>query len=860
MIVESGSSKTGSDFPVTGKGNSKGKMGSSFSGLLKKNQEQKQTDQAAAKGDSKDSVKWVPSKPEPKQSAELGQAGSINSVEPSVDGSEANLLNPKRPVGTGSNQGAVENSNDKKQSKRLAKRNVKIEKNSNEAEAVGGQADGAKIKQQPTAVNSPKLTRGDVVFGALTSLVERQKANKTGGDAVSKLKSSDTKTVKNTLGTKELSNETTSVSTEPVKNNRRIQSQTVRRDAKPVSKALISNLPLANKGEKGDVSNHSTTNNSKHTKGNEHIRNGDHSASQLGNQVKRSRSRSGINIDSQKPGTTERSADVMVRQVGDSKPSRSQVLPVVQTAKPVAKETELETSISAPERKIFIAEKHLIADKGQNPSSQKSDKNQATQSNLPKEPNTPSPSQPDKNQGPQTERGISKPNFLMGSSDTKSSIEAEKRSLALPESVLPETESKKPKPIDAKDARENRSSLKPNFTPPSPKTSAASAIPTITSEIVKQEGVTQVVEKIAIPIKAIESDKKNQNPKNRPQLVERKGQLDERPVSVKHNETSKSDASGGADQLVRQTSRKAIDRSQVIVNQLVGASRIIETIPTKRPATKQSGLAKRLIGRLPAGALGQAKPETGGMEAAFKGGDMMLAQEEAMNGNPQKQSLFFGDRSAFRKPIEKPLSVSPEFSNSIQADTQSNREVSVRSDMVNRLTQAGSELESVQSKLTFTRGAAVSTAIMYREIMSAVESFRSMSNSRWSINLEPVENLRMQLELRMADSQLVVQTRVDRAGHAMLQSGWSELQQLLAEKEVDLKSLTTQSQKDGAGTKFENQGGRQSGEQKEQDESRLSRELAEMLADFEKETQQPRKATRRNRKPRMAEATFESWA
>ena len=80
------------------------------------------------------------------------------------------------------------------------------------------------------------------------------------------------------------------------------------------------------------------------------------------------------------------------------------------------------------------------------------------------------------------------------------------------------------------------------------------------------------------------------------------------------------------------------------------------------------------------------------------------------------------------------------------------------------------------------------------------------------------------------------------------------------EKEVDLKSLTTQSQKDGAGTKFENQGGRQSGEQKEQDESRLSRELAEMLADFEKETQQPRKATRRNRKPRMAEATFESWA
>jgi hypothetical protein len=36
--------------------------------------------------------------------------------------------------------------------------------------------------------------------------------------------------------------------------------------------------------------------------------------------------------------------------------------------------------------------------------------------------------------------------------------------------------------------------------------------------------------------------------------------------------------------------------------------------------------------------------------------------------------------------------------------------------------------------------------------------------------------------------------------------------------------------------------------------------LAELIADFEKESQQPRKAMRTNRKPRMAEATFESWA
>ena len=256
----------------------------------------------------------------------------------------------------------------------------------------------------------------------------------------------------------------------------------------------------------------------------------------------------------------------MVRQVGDSKPSRSQVLPVVQTAKPVAKETEFETSISAPERKNFIAEKHLIADNGQNPPSQKFDKNQATQSNLPKEPNTPSPSQSNKNQGPQTERGISKPNFLMGSSDTKSSIEAEKRSLALPESVLPETESKKAKPIDAKDARENRSSLKPNFTPPSPKSSAASATPTITSEIVKQEGVTQVVEKIAIPIKAIESDKKIRIQKIDRNWLSGKGNgMNARSVLSTTRPPNQCIRSRS---IIRQTSRKAIDRL-VIVNQLV---------------------------------------------------------------------------------------------------------------------------------------------------------------------------------------------------------------------------------------------------------------------------------------------------
>ena len=118
----------------------------------------------------------------------------------------------------------------------------------------------------------------------------------------------------------------------------------------------------------------------------------------------------------------------------------------------------------------------------------------------------------------------------------------------------------------------------------------------------------------------------------------------------------------------------------------------------------------------------------------------------------------------------------------------------------------------------------------------------------------------MQLDLRMSDSQLVVQARVDRAGHALLSTGWGELQQLLSEKDVDLKSLTSQSHKEGAGTKFDSQDGRQSGQQKEKDESFLGKELSEFLAEFEKETHQPRKAGRAKGKARMAETTFDIWA
>ena len=354
------------------------------------------------------------------------------------------------------------------------------------------------------------------------------------------------------------------------------------------------------------------------------------------------------------------------------------------------------------------------------------------------------------------------------------------------------------------------------------------------------------------------------------EAVEFGKKLEELPVDGKRARTQNSNISGQNVPVNAESTRTTANRTQVIASQLVGASKIIKTIPTKRTVSKQVGLAKRVVkqeqmakrpnGQQFSNALGQAKPEFSGMEAALKGGDMMLAQEAELNGNSQKQNLFFGDRSSSHQPTEKSINVHSDSAKVVQAEPQPSRDVPVRSDWVNRLAQAGADLESVQGKLTQGRGQTVSTAVMYREIMSTVETFRAMTNNRWSMNLEPIENLRMQLDLRMADSQLVVQARVDRAGHAFLQSGWGELQQLLADKEVDLKSLTTQSQKDGGGAKFENQGGRQSGEQKEKDESWLSRELAELIADFEKESQQPRKAMRTNLKPRMAEATFESWA
>ena len=108
-------------------------------------------------------------------------------------------------------------------------------------------------------------------------------------------------------------------------------------------------------------------------------------------------------------------------------------------------------------------------------------------------------------------------------------------------------------------------------------------------------------------------------------------------------------------------------RTQVIASHLVGASKIIKTIPTKRTVSKQVGLAKRVVkqeqmvkrpnGQQFSNTLGQAKPEFSGMEAALKGSDMVLAQEAELNGNSQKQNLFFGDRSASHQPTEKSINV-----------------------------------------------------------------------------------------------------------------------------------------------------------------------------------------------------------
>ena len=112
------------------------------------------------------------------------------------------------------------------------------------------------------------------------------------------------------------------------------------------------------------------------------------------------------------------------------------------------------------------------------------------------------------------------------------------------------------------------------------------------------------------------------------------------------------------------------------------------------------------------------------------------------------------------------------------------------------------------------------------------------------MTIEPSHDLRIQLDLRMSDSQLVVQAKLERGAQAVLGSGWSELQASLAEKDVDLRSLITANPKEGHSNMFGGKNERQSGGAKQDDESWFSEELSELLAEFEKEAQVPGKAKR----------------
>jgi len=255
---------------------------------------------------------------------------------------------------------------------------------------------------------------------------------------------------------------------------------------------------------------------------------------------------------------------------------------------------------------------------------------------------------------------------------------------------------------------------------------------------------------------------------------------------------------------------------------------------------------------------GVTKAVAGGMEDAFLKLDMNLARKMEQPGNP-RQNLPYGSLVASRE-VANHASVAAEMIEAGRSDLSHIKDVTVRNDFANRLNQADVELQSLQAKSTQSKGQSSLNAIVYRQVMSAAETFRGMSTSRWAMTIEPSHDLRIQLDLRMSDSQLVVQAKLERGAQAVLGSGWSELQASLAEKDVDLRSLTTANPKEGHSNMFEGKKERQSGNAKQDDESWFSEELTELLAEFEKEAQGPRKAKRNRNKARMAETNFESWA
>ncbi len=255
----------------------------------------------------------------------------------------------------------------------------------------------------------------------------------------------------------------------------------------------------------------------------------------------------------------------------------------------------------------------------------------------------------------------------------------------------------------------------------------------------------------------------------------------------------------------------------------------------------------------------EIKSASGGIEAAFLKSEMNLTGKTELSNDVLRQNLPLGE-SFVSDGAKSHASIAAEMLEAGRSDLSHIKDVAVRNDLANRLNQMEVDLQTVQTKSNQPKGQAAARAIVYREIMSAVEAFRGMNNARWAMTIEPFDSLRIQLDLRMTNSQLVVQARLDRGSQALLSSGWSELQASLAEKDVDLKSLITNGQKENSDTLFNGKNGRQSDESQRGTESWFSDELGELMAEFEKEAQQPRKAKRTNRKPRMADATFESWA
>ena len=260
--------------------------------------------------------------------------------------------------------------------------------------------------------------------------------------------------------------------------------------------------------------------------------------------------------------------------------------------------------------------------------------------------------------------------------------------------------------------------------------------------------------------------------------------------------------------------------------------------------------------------LGQSgiKAENAGTKDAFFGAEMKLVSgEKQLNGNPRQQLPSAGTFTS-RHESKVHVSSAAEMVEAGRSDLNHIKDISVRTDLANRLNQMEVDLKSIQAKVVQPKAQTAATAAVYREIMSVTESFRGMSNGRWAMTIEPLDNVSIKLDLRMMDSQLVVQARLDRGNQTVLANGWSELQAQLAEKDVDLKSLTVGNQNDGRNSLTGGRDERQPGESGRDEDSWFTEELGEMMAEFEKEVQKPRMAQRTVRKSRTADATFESWA